>query len=711
MGLLTELAEMVSKGDINEGNCRSLLETIKGVLIVQANDRRSLVVKGACDVIARFSEGLGPSFGPFGDFIVPQIWGQTNIKIKAMAEPPHECIKVVLRTASVSKLIKTICKESIEGPSKSLRTNCGEYLVILLDPKSPSREHVDRHAEDIEAAIRALTEDAAPEARAFGRQCFWSHAALWPERSQGLLAQLPPSVAKLLPNSKPSASTVTAREAENALARVEPRMLAGPDQNGGGPSSAASAGAKDKEKDPHPGGPPRRMTAKAAIIAGNKAKLAALEAASKEASADIVIFESSKQAVTNDATDAAAPPAPSATDATTEHPGSASSSSSHNNNNNTHHHQQQQVGISTSPALTTAAPATHSAPATTAAPVTSILSGARRVSQSAPRLSHIGTNLGVPSRGAPQRVPSAVPRPTPAAAGAAAPAPATATTTATATATATSTAAAAPVAIVAAPVVQSVEEDVEPATPAVTADTMRAQMAVFAGKLSRVEGAEDGSVDWALLAEAVMELEAFARGRPAPGPGAVGTSQDEQVIAVARGVASIAKDNVAPLEGVADSLLRVFLTGTAHTSAATSAATLAAAENLILSGAIAASASLVFELFANPAAAVREAGLGLIAALFAERNSSVLQTHRPEVLRAVAAGTFDPSHLVRAKARQLFWRAAEVWRQDAIDAFGALSPRMQQIFIAEAQQLQTSCSSHAPSIPRETIAIFAQGKA
>ncbi|CAN6279616.1 unnamed protein product [Urochloa humidicola] len=175
----------------------ALLKQLVTPLISQLLDRRSSVVKQACNLLNFLSKELLRDFEPYAELLIPVLLKNVVITILVIAESADNCIKEMLRNCKVARILPRIIEFAKNDRSAVLRARCCEYAILMLEYWVDTPE-IQRSAALYEDLIKCCIADATSEVRSSARSCYRMFSSIWPERSRQLYSSFEPSRQKMI---------------------------------------------------------------------------------------------------------------------------------------------------------------------------------------------------------------------------------------------------------------------------------------------------------------------------------------------------------------------------------------------------------------------------------------------------------------------------------------------------------------------------------
>jgi hypothetical protein len=267
----------------------ALLPRLRDALCAQVQDLRSSIVRLACAAVGELFAALAGGGGgeALADALVETLVKLNAVSISIIAQSANSCVYTILHNtrAGWARVVPKLCAAA-RSRSPVLRARAAEYLLYVLRHWAPST--LERHAEELGAALGALVGDADPGARAAARAAYWSFAALAPARAEAVLGRADASAARLIAEGEASARDAALAAVEAGATRVPtlppPASAAPAGGSGSSSSGGAGSGARPPTR-PASAAIPRPGTAPAAGRGGGRSVGAASSSAAASAPA------------------------------------------------------------------------------------------------------------------------------------------------------------------------------------------------------------------------------------------------------------------------------------------------------------------------------------------------------------------------------------------------------------------------------------------
>jgi CLASP N terminal len=170
---LRDLASLVMGNAINAPNWMAELKKLKVPLTGQVTELRSSVVKEACALLVYMSERMGDRFAPLADHFVPILLQLTYVTVMIISYSGDAAIKGILQHTQIARAIKQILIGCEQTSNDSLRANCSDYLLVLLEAQ-PENRFIQKYLMRMAETIASLLVDRSETVRTVARQCYWA---------------------------------------------------------------------------------------------------------------------------------------------------------------------------------------------------------------------------------------------------------------------------------------------------------------------------------------------------------------------------------------------------------------------------------------------------------------------------------------------------------------------------------------------------------
>ncbi|EME27498.1 hypothetical protein Gasu2_08630 [Galdieria sulphuraria] len=216
-------------------NCQNVIEifsaaSLRNALIIQTTDLRSSLVKEAFETIATICEKLGnlrDFFLTSALFLDKAVLLAIVKTTKVIAKPAEECGKRIVASTAAEAVLPVLCSTIRFGVHPTAREKCTLFLLHILKRGCPLVRHTqdisnlvaknyahetspkeirglqysiseftseDSGLRSLESALASAIGDSHGSTREAGLNCLHEMEKHWPERTQGLIQALDPSL-------------------------------------------------------------------------------------------------------------------------------------------------------------------------------------------------------------------------------------------------------------------------------------------------------------------------------------------------------------------------------------------------------------------------------------------------------------------------------------------------------------------------------------
>ncbi|KAG0620882.1 hypothetical protein M758_4G252000 [Ceratodon purpureus] len=197
MAAMQKLEGIIVGGAVECPCFLTLFRHFVGPLSSQLSDRRSSIVKQACQLLKILSKRLETGFESFAEAFIPVLFKSVVITVLVIAESADNCIKTMLRNCRVARALPRILECAKHDRNATLRSRCCEYALLVLERWGDSPE-LHRAPDLYQELIRCCSLDAVGEVRSSARACYRVYKRLWPDRARRVYSLLDPAVQKAL---------------------------------------------------------------------------------------------------------------------------------------------------------------------------------------------------------------------------------------------------------------------------------------------------------------------------------------------------------------------------------------------------------------------------------------------------------------------------------------------------------------------------------
>lgn len=197
MSAMRRIEGIVVGGATKYSGFLQLLKQLVNPLCDQLADRRSSIVKQACQLLKVLTKELKSDFDVFAETFLPVLFKLVVITVLVIAESADACIKSMLQHCKVARLLPKMVDFAKHDRSAVLRARCCEYLLLVLERWFDAPE-MQRSAELYEDLIKCCCADAMSEVRSLARQCYRVFARCWPDRARRLYQAFDPVTQKVI---------------------------------------------------------------------------------------------------------------------------------------------------------------------------------------------------------------------------------------------------------------------------------------------------------------------------------------------------------------------------------------------------------------------------------------------------------------------------------------------------------------------------------
>ncbi|XP_073388615.1 CLIP-associated protein isoform X1 [Physcomitrium patens] len=196
MAAMQKLEGIIVGGAVEFGCFLTLFKNFTGPLSGQLLDRRSSIVKQACQLLNLLSKQFQIDFESFAEVFIPVLFRSVVVTVLVIGESADHCIKTMLENCRVARVLPRIIECAKHDRNAILRTKCCNYALLVLEKWGDSPE-LHRISDLYQELIRCCTLDAVAEVRSNARACYQVYSKLWPDRARRVFSLLDPAVQKL----------------------------------------------------------------------------------------------------------------------------------------------------------------------------------------------------------------------------------------------------------------------------------------------------------------------------------------------------------------------------------------------------------------------------------------------------------------------------------------------------------------------------------
>ncbi|XP_024364725.1 CLIP-associated protein isoform X2 [Physcomitrium patens] len=197
MSAMQRIEGIVAGGATKYSSFPQLLKQLISPLCDQLADRRSSIVKQACQLLKVLTKELKSDFEVFAESFLPMLFKLVVITVLVIAESADACIKSMLQHCKVARVLPKMVELAKHDRNAVLRARCCEYLLLVLERWFDSPE-MQRSAELYEDLIKCCCSDAMSEVRSLSRQCYRVFARCWPDRARRLYQAFDPVTQRVI---------------------------------------------------------------------------------------------------------------------------------------------------------------------------------------------------------------------------------------------------------------------------------------------------------------------------------------------------------------------------------------------------------------------------------------------------------------------------------------------------------------------------------
>eukprot|EP00854_Cymbomonas_tetramitiformis_P005528 gene5528-6705_t len=132
IALLERIEGMVLGAGGEYDSLPSLLRTLRDAIIAQLVDRRSAVVKQACQLLIFLASYVGHDIDSLVEFSLPTLFKILPITVQIMTESADVCIHGLIHYLHNSRFVPKLTDAGIKDRDKKIRACCQEYLRRVL---------------------------------------------------------------------------------------------------------------------------------------------------------------------------------------------------------------------------------------------------------------------------------------------------------------------------------------------------------------------------------------------------------------------------------------------------------------------------------------------------------------------------------------------------------------------------------------------------
>ncbi|EOY05437.1 CLIP-associated protein, putative isoform 1 [Theobroma cacao] len=194
---MQQVQALVIGGAVDYLCFHALLKQLVAPLCTQLSDRRLSIVKQACHLLSFLSKELLGDFEACAEMFVPVLFKLVVITVLVIAESADTCIKTMLCSCKVSRVLPQIVDHAKHDRNAVLRARCCEYSLLMLEYWADAPE-IQRSADLYEDLIQCCIADAMSEVRSNARHCYRMFKKTWPERSLQLFQSFDPVIQRII---------------------------------------------------------------------------------------------------------------------------------------------------------------------------------------------------------------------------------------------------------------------------------------------------------------------------------------------------------------------------------------------------------------------------------------------------------------------------------------------------------------------------------
>ncbi|PRP86158.1 hypothetical protein PROFUN_03145 [Planoprotostelium fungivorum] len=173
-----------------------IAENIGQELATQAKEKRSSLVKDACEAITAISDHLKTDFEPIAIHVWPSLMHLLIVTIKVICTSGDKCVRAFLPHLRPEFALEFLSDKSYDAHPSS-RTGVMSYAVqVLTKPRDPDAVRSQVCLTSIIELVRKGVSDSAPPVRALGRNLYSQLEELDRERAKTLFDSLEASTQK-----------------------------------------------------------------------------------------------------------------------------------------------------------------------------------------------------------------------------------------------------------------------------------------------------------------------------------------------------------------------------------------------------------------------------------------------------------------------------------------------------------------------------------
>ena len=166
----------------------------------QLKDKRSAIVREACDTITELVQWCAENAETLVAFLLPDLLALTYVRSKPFSEASSGCFLSILRNMEISQRtlnkLHSVCTTDRHDELRRVAIEGVQTLIEKDTAAATKSAVVERGTEQLEEAMLKCIEDADESVRSQARQCFFAFHARWEERAMGLLDGPPLSIDK-----------------------------------------------------------------------------------------------------------------------------------------------------------------------------------------------------------------------------------------------------------------------------------------------------------------------------------------------------------------------------------------------------------------------------------------------------------------------------------------------------------------------------------
>ncbi|KAG9294555.1 hypothetical protein G9A89_008666 [Geosiphon pyriformis] len=181
------------------------LKVMMDGILSSVNSLRTTLTLAASGLVKDLAIYLGPAIDPFADNLLANLIKTAGVVKKLVAQAGVNAANALLQNTSYHIRLVNQIWGAMQDKSVQVRTYTIEFARCVIKSHSDRKETIERTGgvELLQNCLKKGLTDASPKVREGSRIVFWEFYEIWPERGEGILRNVDPSVKKQMEKEKP----------------------------------------------------------------------------------------------------------------------------------------------------------------------------------------------------------------------------------------------------------------------------------------------------------------------------------------------------------------------------------------------------------------------------------------------------------------------------------------------------------------------------